>query len=82
MKKRNYIIFVSLTAGLVLTQLSGCSSSKVKETSAQETTVTPTEAETASIPNPMEEVGNEQDFEAMGVIWSLRQTGKISSFLL
>ena len=67
MKKRNYIIFVSLTAGLVLTQLSGCSSSKVKETSAQETTVAPTEAETASIPNPIEEVGNEQDFEAMGV---------------
>lgn len=66
-KKRNYIIAVSLTAGLILTQLFGCSSSKVKETSALETTVVQTEAETASIPNPMEEVENEQDFEAMGV---------------
>ena len=81
-KKRNYIIFVSLTAGLVLTQLSGCSSSKVKETSAQETTVAPTEAETASIPNPMEEVGNEQDFEAMGVHMVAPADGENKQFFI
>ena len=82
MKKRNYIIFVSLTAGLVLTQLSGCSSSKVKETSAQETTVAPTEAETASIPNPIEEVGNEQDFEAMGVHMVAPADGENKQFFI
>ncbi len=67
MKKRNYVIAIGLTAGLALTQLSGCSSSKPEETTAQETTAAQTEAETAAIPNPIEEVENEQDFEAMGV---------------
>lgn len=67
MKKRNYIIAAGLMAGLALTQLSGCSSSKPEETTAQETTAAETEAETASIPNPIEEVENEQAFEAMGV---------------
>ena len=66
-KKRNYMMAVSLAAGLALIQLSGCSSSKPEETTAQETTVAQTEAETASIPNPIEDVENEQVFESIGV---------------
>lgn len=66
-KKRNYVIAVSLVAGLAFAQLFGCSSSKPEETTAKETTAAPAKEQTASIPNPMEEVENEQAFESMGV---------------
>lgn len=53
--------------GLALSQLTGCASSGPEETTAAESTQAPSEAETASIPNPMEEVENEQSFESMGI---------------
>ena len=67
MKKRTYLISLSLAAGLALSQLTGCASSGPEETTAAESTQAPSEAETASIPNPMEEVENEQSFESMGI---------------
>lgn len=67
MKKRTYLISLSLAAGLALSQLTGCASSEPEETTAAESTQAPSEAETASIPNPMEEVENEQSFESMGI---------------
>ena len=66
-KKRTYLISFSLAAGLALSQLTGCASSGPEETTAAESTQAPSEAETASIPNPMEEVENEQSFESMGI---------------
>ena len=66
-KKRTYLISLSLAAGLALSQLTGCASSGPEETTAAESTQAPSEAETASIPNPMEEVENEQSFESMGI---------------
>ena len=67
MKKRTYLISLSLAAGLALSQLTVCASSGPEETTAAESTQAPSEAETASIPNPMEEVENEQSFESMGI---------------
>ena len=57
--RRTDLISVSLAAGLALSQLTGCASSGPEETTAAESTQAPSEAETASIPTPMEEVENE-----------------------
>lgn len=47
MKKRTYLISLSLAAGLALSQLTGCASSGPEETTAAESTQAPSEAETA-----------------------------------
>ena len=78
MKKRTYLISLSLAAGLALSQLTGCASSGPEETTAAESTQAPSEAETASIPNPMEEVENEQSFESMGIHMVAPADGEIT----
>ena len=69
MKKRTYLISLSLAAGLALSQLTGCASSGPEETTAAESTQAPSEAETASIPNPMEEVEMSSPLSPWGSIW-------------
>ena len=69
MKKRTYLISLSLAAGLALSQLTGCASSGPEETTAAESTQAPSEAETASIPIQWKKWKMSSPLSPWGSIW-------------